>query len=54
MELVRARTQERGQERVFYSIEVDTRRAKNERETKDHLERNKVGWKIWNVTKAAP
>ena len=40
MELVRTRTQERGGERLFYDIGVDSRRTKSERETKDHLEKN--------------
>ena len=52
MELVRTHTQERGCEQLFYSIGVDSRRLKGERETKDHLERDfyerergKAGWK---------
>ena len=40
MELVRTHTQERGCEQLFYSIGVDSRRLKGERETKDHLERD--------------
>ena len=51
MELVRTHTQERGCEQLFYSIGVDSRRSKGERETKDHLERDfykrergKAGW----------
>lgn len=34
---VRASTQERGCERLFYGIGVDTREPKDERGTKDHL-----------------
>ena len=34
---VRASTQERGCERLFYGIGVDTRESKDERGTKDHL-----------------
>ena len=40
MELVRTRTQERGGERLFYDIGVNSRKTKSERETKDHLEKN--------------
>ena len=40
MELVRTHTQERGCEQLFYSIGVDSRRSKGEKETKDHLERD--------------
>ena len=40
VELVRSCTQERGGERLFYSLGVDSRRTKSERETKDHLEKN--------------
>ena len=40
VELVRTCTQERGGERLFYSIGVDSRRTKSERETKEHLEKN--------------
>ena len=43
MELVRTRTQERGCERMFYGIYgigVDTRKSNDERETKDHLEKD--------------
>ena len=40
VELLRTCTQERVGERLFYSIVVDSRRTKSERETKDHLERN--------------
>ena len=32
--------QERGCERLFYGIGVDTRRLKGERETKDHLKKD--------------
>ena len=32
--------QERGCERLFYGIGVDTRRSKGERETKNHLEKD--------------
>ena len=55
---VRTCTQERGGERLFYSLRVDSRKTKSEREAKDHLEktcsereRNKAGWKSWNVAK---
>ena len=34
---VRTSTQERGCERLFYGIGVDTRELKDERGTKDHL-----------------
>ena len=34
-ELVKTCTQDRGVERLFYSIGVDSRRTKSERETKD-------------------
>ena len=34
---VRTSTQERGCERLFYGIGVDTRESKDERGTKDHL-----------------
>ena len=37
MELFRTRTQERGCERLFCGIGVDTRESKDERGTKDHL-----------------
>ena len=33
----RTRTQERGWERLFYGIGVDTRKSKGERENKDYL-----------------
>ena len=39
VELARTRTQEKECERLFYSIGVDTRRLRSERETKDHLEK---------------
>ena len=40
VELVRTCTAERGGERLFYSIGVDSRKTKTERETKDHFEKN--------------
>ena len=40
MELVRTRTLERGCERLFYGIGVDTRGSKGERKTKDHLKKD--------------
>ena len=40
MELVRTRTLERGCERLFYGIGVDTRGSKGERKTKDHLKQD--------------
>ena len=40
MELFRTRTQERGCERLFCGIGVDTRMSRGERETKDQLEMN--------------
>ena len=52
------RTQERGCERLFYGIGVDTRRSKGERRRRTwrrtaEKERNMAGWKSWNVAKAA-
>ena len=42
----RTLTQQRGLERLFYSIGVDTARTKDKRETKDHLEKDcREGWK---------
>ena len=45
---------------MLHSFGVDTGGSKGERETKDHLEkdcregeRDKAGWKSWNVAKAA-
>ena len=40
MELVGTHTQVRGWKRPLHSIGVDTRRSKNEMETKDYLEKN--------------
>lgn len=45
-------TKERGCERLFYSVGVDNGRSKGESNTKDYLEKEKTGWKSWDVAKA--
>ena len=53
MELVRTYAEEKGLKRPFYSIGVDSRRPKTTWRRTVERERNKAGWKSWNVAKAA-
>ena len=60
VELVRKRFQDRGRERLFFSIGVDTIKTKGERKTKGNFEleglsrkRNKGWLKTQNIAKAA-